>query len=58
MALHVSYRVATAIDAPAMLTSHGTDPADTRVAANLDGQHDPQQALHSRIAYVASLTSA
>ena len=53
MAGAVSYRVATSHDAPAMLACHGSEPADTRVAAYLDGEHHPQQALRPRVAYIA-----
>src|SRR5262245_22656687 len=54
---NVQFREATAADAPAMALSHVYDPsadaADPRMAAYLDGQHPPQQALLPRVAYLA-----
>jgi len=51
------YREATTVDVPAMQRCRATDipagPADARMAAYLDGQHHPQQALAARAAFVA-----
>ena len=54
----VRFRKAEAADAPAMARCRRTDPtdngaADPRMAAYLDGQHHPQQALLARVGYVA-----
>ncbi len=58
----VHYRKATAADVPAMARSRLADPAagmaDARMAAYLDGQHHPQQALPPRVAYVAVVEDA
>src|SRR5262245_37066314 len=54
---NVQFREATAADAPAIALSHLSDPkagaADPRMAAYLDCQHHPQQALMPRVAYLA-----
>ena len=51
------YRAATSADVPAMERSRAVDQqagaADARMAAYLDGQHHPQQALTPRTAFVA-----
>ena len=56
-AYELSYREATSADVPAMVRSRAPDrvagPADPRMAAYLDGQHHPQQALAARTAFVA-----
>jgi GNAT superfamily N-acetyltransferase len=51
----LQYREATTADVPAMERSRSADaaPADTRMAAYLEGRHHPQQALAPRIAFVA-----
>ena len=53
----LKYRSASSSDVPAMEASRHGDPehgpADSRMAAYLDGRHDPQQALAARIAFVA-----
>src|SRR5690349_12176280 len=52
--LEIQFREASAADVPAMITSHGaTSAADSRIAAYLNRQHHPQQALLPRMAYVA-----
>ena len=55
-------RVATSADVPAMAACRLTDPAagvaDPRMAAYLDGQHHPQQALRPRVGYIASIDEA
>jgi len=59
MATHgrISYREATSADVPAMARCRSGDavagPADTRMAAYLEGQHHPHQALQPRTAFVA-----
>lgn len=51
------YRTATSVDVPAMARCRASDPearpADDRMAAYLEGQHHPQQALGPRTAFVA-----
>jgi len=51
------YREATSADVPAMQRCRASDrqagAADERMAAYLDGQHHPQQALAARTAFVA-----
>jgi GNAT superfamily N-acetyltransferase len=51
------YREATSADVPAMERCRAADvaagPADTRMAAYLEGEHHPQQALAARAAIVA-----
>ena len=51
------YREATSADVPAMERCRTADPeagpADARMAAYLDGQHHPQQALAPRTAFAA-----
>jgi len=53
----IRYRQASSADVPAMERCRAADleagPADPRMAAYLDGQHHPQQALASRTAFVA-----
>ena len=49
----VTYRAATSRDASAMMSAHGSDAVDGRIAAYLDGRHHPQQALGPRTAFVA-----
>src|SRR6185295_13565905 len=50
----IQFREASAADVPAMMQSHGpANAADPRIAAYLDRQHHPQQALLPRMAYVA-----
>jgi GNAT superfamily N-acetyltransferase len=53
----IRFRIATSADASPMAACRLTDPtagaADSRMAAYLDGQHHPQQALLSREGYVA-----
>jgi GNAT superfamily N-acetyltransferase len=53
----VDYREASSVDVPAVERSRAADhdagPADGRMAAYLDGQHHPQQALPTRTAFVA-----
>jgi GNAT superfamily N-acetyltransferase len=53
----VRYREASSADVPAMERCRAADrqagPADARMAAYLDGQHHPQQALAARTAFVA-----
>jgi GNAT superfamily N-acetyltransferase len=53
----VIYREATAADVPAMVECRRSDPdageADPRMAAYLEGNHHPGQALAPRVAYVA-----
>ena len=50
----IQFREAIAADVPAMMQSHGAiNAADPRMAAYLDRQHHPQQALLPRMAYVA-----
>jgi GNAT superfamily N-acetyltransferase len=57
VALGITFRQATSADASAMAQCRLADPAagppDPRVAAYLDGQHHPQQALPPRVGYVA-----
>lgn len=51
------YREATSADVPAMERCRAADveagPADARMAAYLEGEHHPQQALAARTAFVA-----
>jgi GNAT superfamily N-acetyltransferase len=51
------FREATSADVPAMAgcraLDHQAGPADARMAAYLDGNHHPQQALPPRVAFVA-----
>ncbi len=51
------YRTAFSADVPAMVGCRASDreagPADPRMAAYLSGQHNPQQALAARTAFVA-----
>jgi GNAT superfamily N-acetyltransferase len=56
----ITFRIATSADVPAMVKCRLSDPyfeaagpEDPRMAAYLDGQHHPQQALAPRVAYVA-----
>lgn len=53
----IGYREATSADVPAMVRCRAPDrvagAADSRMAAYLDGQHHPQQALTARTAFVA-----
>ena len=53
----IVFRRATSADVPAMvrcrLNDAATGPADPRMAAYLDGEHQPQQALPPRAGYVA-----
>lgn len=53
----ISFRAVTSADVPAMVQCHlndlAADPADPRMAAYLEGQHHPQQALPARTGYVA-----
>jgi GNAT superfamily N-acetyltransferase len=56
--LGVRFRKASSADVPAMVRCRGTDPtdngkADPRMAAYLDGQHNPQEALPARVGYIA-----
>lgn len=58
----VLYREATSVDAPAMAQGRLPDPVagppDPRMAAYLDRQHHPQQALPPRVGYVAMANDA
>lgn len=51
------YQEATSADVPAMARCRAADPdagpADERMARYLDGEHDPQQALPPRTAFMA-----
>jgi ribosomal-protein-alanine N-acetyltransferase len=53
----VQYRQATGADVPGMersrLTDRAAGPADSRMAAYLEGRHHPQHALAPRVAYLA-----
>ena len=53
----IRFRIATSADVPAMaacrLSDAAAGPADPRMAAYFDGTHHPQQALSSRVGYVA-----
>lgn len=53
----MEFRAATAADVPAMERCRANDadagPADSRMAAYLDGHHHPHYALPPRIAFVA-----
>ena len=53
----ISFRAATSADVPAMVQCHlndaAADPPDPRMAAYLNGEHHPQQALPARAAYIA-----
>jgi GNAT superfamily N-acetyltransferase len=53
----IRFRIASSADVPAMARCRSTDPAagpaDSRMAAYFEGQHHPQQALPSRVGYVA-----
>jgi GNAT superfamily N-acetyltransferase len=53
----ISFRAVTGADVPAMVQCHlnhaAVEPADSRIAAYLAGQHHPQQALPARTGYVA-----
>ena len=53
----ISFRAVTSADVPAMVQCHLNEatagPADSRMAAYLEGQHHPQQALPARTGYVA-----
>ena len=55
----IEYRKATSADVPAIADCRINDsdngPADTRIAAYLDGHHHPHQALPPRVAYLASI---
>jgi GNAT superfamily N-acetyltransferase len=58
----VRFREATSADVPAMVLCRSTDPtdggiADPRMAAYLDGQHHPGEALPPRVGYVATLNN-
>lgn len=54
---NIEYRVATSADVAAMARSRLADPSgaamDPRVAAYLDGEHHPREALPPRIGYLA-----
>jgi len=54
----IAFRQATSSDVPVMTQCRLADPvagpADPRMAAYLDGEHHPQQALPPRVGYVAS----
>jgi GNAT superfamily N-acetyltransferase len=56
----VEIRRATVADVPEMAESRSGDPvagpADSRMAAYLDGRHHPQQALAPRVAYLATVS--
>jgi len=58
----IQVRPATAADVEQMAASRSADPdagpADARMAAYLDGQHHPQQALAPRVAYLATVGEA
>jgi GNAT superfamily N-acetyltransferase len=53
----IAIRQASVADVPAMAGARATDeeagPADSRMAAYLEGRHDPQQALPPRVAFLA-----
>ena len=53
----IRFQIATSADVSAMaacrLNDPAAGPADPRMAAYFDGEHHPQQALPSRVGYVA-----
>ena len=53
----IAIRTANVADVPAMAGIRATDqeagPADSRMAAYLEGRHHPQQALAPRVAFIA-----
>lgn len=56
---NIQVQRATTADVPRMAASRDTDPhtgpADARMAAYLEGQHHPQEALPERLAYLATV---
>ena len=58
----IQVRLGTVADVPQIAESRRTDPdagpADSRMAAYLEGRHHPQQALPPRVAYLATVEGA